>query len=361
MVLIGPRGNGKTALLNWFANSLSKKSVDVEHTTPVELPTVDALLRRVRGRRSFSEMVNVSAWLRADVDNKMMGVSGSGGVAAKTSKSKILPDLVRTIGSRTKATPSKSRPLALLIDEAHTMDPAIGRMLLNAGQIASERVPFLLALAGTPDLQNTLGRMQATFWERCNALPLDVLKPEDVKEALETPLEKSGITLSDQSWRRVIEESQGYPFFVQLWGNELWKYGVQQMEDGDKDRIALSVMDLDAAGTLVTTRKLQFYSGRLTELTDQNVLPVARKVAEYFLAKQPAPRPRYDQMLAKVQEVVGDGDNARSALQTLSHRGFVWCPEDKWKPGIPSLMRYITSASGDPKPKDSSAQEAPGP
>ena len=42
------------------------------------------------------------------------------------------------------------KPLVALLDEAHTLDPEVGKVLLNSSQKVRARAPFLLVLAGTP-------------------------------------------------------------------------------------------------------------------------------------------------------------------------------------------------------------------
>ena len=44
VVLLGPRGNGKTALLNWFRTTCAERAVDVVATTPQRIPHHDALV-----------------------------------------------------------------------------------------------------------------------------------------------------------------------------------------------------------------------------------------------------------------------------------------------------------------------------
>ena len=44
------------------------------------------------------------------------------------------------------------RPLAVLLDEAHNLDPEVGQVLLNASQKVRDKAPFLLVMAGTPGL-----------------------------------------------------------------------------------------------------------------------------------------------------------------------------------------------------------------
>ena len=44
VVLLGPRGNGKTALLHWFRAACVERSVDVEALTPRRIPSHEALV-----------------------------------------------------------------------------------------------------------------------------------------------------------------------------------------------------------------------------------------------------------------------------------------------------------------------------
>ena len=45
------------------------------------------------------------------------------------------------------------------------LDVDVGRDLLNLSQEVRSRAPFLLVLAGTPNLPAHLNRMDASFWK----------------------------------------------------------------------------------------------------------------------------------------------------------------------------------------------------
>ena len=52
VVLVGPRGNGKTALLNWFEDACRKVRVNVARPAPSRVRTERALSAPVRRERS---------------------------------------------------------------------------------------------------------------------------------------------------------------------------------------------------------------------------------------------------------------------------------------------------------------------
>ena len=65
----------------------------------------------------------------------------------------------------------RKKPVAALLDEAHTLDLDVGELLLNAGQDVRPKAPFLLVLAGTPGLLAHLGKMSASFRDRLGKRP----------------------------------------------------------------------------------------------------------------------------------------------------------------------------------------------
>ncbi len=54
------------------------------------------------------------------------------------------------------------------VDEAHMLDIEVGSTLLNLSQNlrGEHTAPFLLVLAGTPNLEMHLGRIGATIWRQ---------------------------------------------------------------------------------------------------------------------------------------------------------------------------------------------------
>ena len=150
VVLIGPRGNGKTALLNWFKSACDQadRRVDVVALAPPEVPTEARLVHALARRR-------LASWLPRKI-----------GVASVGSAEWQRDDAGRQSLARVLEARCRRRPCAVLIDEAHTLDAKVGGALLNASQQVRAEAPFLLVLAGTPGLLAHLGTMDATFWGR---------------------------------------------------------------------------------------------------------------------------------------------------------------------------------------------------
>ena len=236
----------------------------------------------------------------------------------------------------------RRRPLAVLLDEAHTLAPNVGSALLNASQQARAQAPFLLVLAGTPGLPAHLNAMDASFWGRLGEGLLGVGRLTDAaaRAALVKPLTRHGVAIDGEALDVVIEHSQRYPYFIQLWGDALWKEHL-----ANPDVRLTSAVAATAQGT-VAVRMADYYQGRYEELEASGLVPAATTLATLFQGDSEATASNQDidrALLAAGIEEATDRFAAREALNRLS---YVWCPPGQlppvvWRAGIPSLTTYV--------------------
>ena len=121
MIVYGPRGNGKTALLRYLQKETLKKEgskLDILWTTPISLEHPEVFADLVIGD-------NASLWRKIS-----SAFSGFG----------LTPSIRDLLQER-----CQSKPLILIIDEAHCLDPEMAGELLNDSQtIRIDGHPFLL-------------------------------------------------------------------------------------------------------------------------------------------------------------------------------------------------------------------------
>ena len=321
VILYGPRGNGKTALLRWMAQEVSSvPGVDALKVTPSEFDT----------RTEFAEMLLPESWweVARPAEFTVRGFTWRPGENTPAPRIRSVLELR-----------SKKKPLILLLDEAHTLDPRVGQELLNAAQEVGREAPFLLVLAGTPNLRAHLRTMSASFWNRGRKLPIGRLDDSAAADAIRLPLESEGTSISEEALAHIVRESHGYPFFLQIWGAALWN---RVHADPSVPPKEITAADSAACRSLFESEKNNYYLDRYDELEDEGLLGVARSVAEAFAERQ---RVSPAEILAAVRREPGfdDGEKAVAARRTLGHLGFLWragtVPD--WEPGIPSLMDYI--------------------
>ena len=326
-VLSGPRGNGKTALLRWFQREIaaSSEDIDVVWLTPGDTSDLDSLATRLVPPSRFASLRPDTLSFSVGMGRLGWELGGRGG-----SLSLLL------------AARCARRPLVLLLDEAHTLDENVGRTLLNASQTVSAEAPFLLVMAGTPGLQAHLNTMSATFWSRAEKLGIDRLDEAAAALALVRPLaeQRPAILFDDGALARVVEESQRYPYFLQLWGAALWATlrarGTNRI---DEPMVALAAPEFGR-------QRSAYYEDRREELEREELLDLAARVAAAFGERAML---RSRELNAAIAEVSPGGDITARVLRyrdRLATVGYVWKPpdaEDLWQPGIPRLMDYIAA------------------
>ena len=324
VVLIGPRGNGKTVLLNWFRNACGGHKLDVAALTPDEVPDRAALIAALSPRTRISKLLP-----------RKVGVAAVGS-AEWTAPAEAPDHLARRLIVR-----CRRKAVVVLLDEAHTLDPEVGRTLLNASQRVRGEAPFLLVLAGTPGLSAHLGTMNASFWSRLGQgrLGIGLLSAAAAREALIEPLASHGVAVDADALDTVVEDSQRYPYFLQLWGDALWS---RHLATG---AARLTFTHVAEARPDVAAWMTDYYEDRYRELEMGGLLPAAVALAPVF--QSGADATASDHEIDAALAATGEDAAARLAAREALHRlGYVWRPPGQlppvtWSAGIPSLMTHV--------------------
>ncbi len=321
VILHGPRGNGKTTLLVWAKRQAEARRIRVINIRLGESDRPQEASRLARG--AFQ-------WLRAV---SSFSIGGAGVNWREVPPRKLVAAIERK---------ARRGPVLVTIDEAHTLPAKLGRALLSAGQRWQHSGPHaMLLLAGTPHLPEHLKSMRASFWERSRRLFIGRLGLDASIDAIRIPLEERERSISDDAAAPVAEESHGYPFFLQLWGELLWE------ASGDAGR-KLSRADLDRVRPQFEKERDGLYLNRYRELARAKLLPVAESLAAVFARSE---RRIADEVVRAAREGLersgraSDEDSAMDACDQLTNLGYI-CPTVHasvycYEPGIPSLMRFV--------------------
>ena len=323
-VLTAPRGNGKTALMRWFQREIEarKPAVDVIWMTPGTIRDLDALATELAPPGRFKG-------LSPDTLSLSIGLGRAGWKLGGGFRS-----LARLLAARCRA-----QPLVLLLDEAHTLDRAVGQPLLNVSQEVRSEAPFLLALAGTPGLAAKLNALSATFRDRGELIGVGRLTPAAAGEALTKPMaaQDPPISFTDAALGRVVESSQHYPYFLQLWGAALWN------EARDAGAEVVDSALVDRVRPAVERRTTAYYQNRYGELRRQPLLSAATAVAEAFAGKATLTENEFTRVIADSLPADTDPERLDAVDADLRALGYVWIPPGGTvlEAGIPSLMDFV--------------------
>ena len=279
--LTGLRGVGKSVLLKEYERiardqdwAVVRHQVEPRHNSEAGLAellaqSLEAAKNRMsRTRRLRSQVAGAMEAGRrlVSVSYEDITVSMGGSHGVELDLSKTLYDAVEA------ALDTGHEGFALLLDEAQVIRDDTARdgeyplsMLVAAVNALQEAgVPIALVLCGLPTLRANLQRAR-TYSERMfrgeNIGELNG-NPGPARDAFMEPLVETSLWADEDLIARVLDEVEGYPFFIQLWGAELWEAaaeaGIQRFTVGLLDSIEADIYArLDE----------EFYAGRVETLT----------------------------------------------------------------------------------------------
>ena len=317
----GPRGNGKTALLLEIEHRARKRDFRAE-TLPV-----DALTDRAGLVRALQERTGALA-------GQVTGAQFAGFGASTTPRqpsAEIEKLFAAWLGSEA------FRPLVLVVDEAQVLAPEAARSFFAAVQSAkSGPVPFLLVCAGTPDAPRRI-RQAGTFNERgftqCRIGRLD---RSATLAALREPARASGRPFTEDAAGFLAEQSQDYPFFIQLLGSAAW-------EAAAEGAVEISLRDAHTGAAECADTIEEFYAGRYEEAEFRRVESVLKPLARLFAEHEGrVPHDTFKELLRRVSNDDSIPLDDLDLRQELTDLGVVWStPSGVWEMGIPSFADYL--------------------
>lgn len=244
MIITGLRGVGKTVLLNEFGDIArgehwevleieASKHDDTRFRQSMASLLKAALLRlspRVkwtdRARRaaavisSFALSVNQQgAWsLSWDIEPEE-GLADHGDLAMD------LTDVLVAIGEIAQ---ERERGVAILIDEVQFLSPKQLEALIQAvHKTVQRKLPITFVGAGLPQIAELAGDAKS-YAERLFQFPkIDSLEDEDARQALIEPARAEGVDFESDAVALALEISQGYPYFIQELGFQVWEIAEQ--------------------------------------------------------------------------------------------------------------------------------------
>ena len=330
LLFFGPRGNGKTVLLERVREDARRRGMRAERLGAGAFRSEERLLRELRRR--------------AGVDGgRLTGVQiASVGVTAERAAPN--EDHVELFAQWIRA---ESAPLVVLLDEAHSLASDTARDFFEAAQIAgSEALPFVLVAAGTPDAPRAL-RRAGTFTERMlERRRLGRLDEAAAGAALAKPAEREGRPMDDDALALLVRESQHYPYFVQLLGSAAWDAAARTGES----RIGREAAEDGIAAARV---KIQvFYQERFAEARERRVHAVLPPLAEWMAeADGRIGDAKLDSLLEQSAGARGGLDDPGKIHIALQDLGVIWeVSSGVWEMGIPSFAEHILRRTEDAGP-----------
>jgi hypothetical protein len=275
IVMAGLRGVGKTVLLDRMRDDAEAAGI---HTIRIEAPERrslpallapqlrQALLRLSRidrasalATRALRGLAGFAKALQFKFDDIEVGFDfdPEPGLADNGDLEHDLQSLLEVAGAAAKAA---GTALVLFVDELqYVAEDELAAFITALHRTAQRRMPVTMVGAGLPQIRGRMGRAKS-YAERLFDFPtVGPLDPEAARVAIGKPAEEQGVSVEDDAMTRIIDETQGYPYFLQEWGKHAW----------DTARASpITLADVErASNSVVAALDESFFRVRLERLT----------------------------------------------------------------------------------------------
>ncbi|HYU59938.1 MAG TPA: ATP-binding protein [Solirubrobacterales bacterium] len=309
MLITGLRGVGKTVLLTTFeerARARGWTTVEAEITKNTEFGgRMAQLVRRAllqaapkarwkdRAKRaaavlrSFQLTVSPDGAVTAGIDvDALEGVADSGELAED------LTDLLVALG---EAVSDHDTGIVFLFDEVQFLSTIEFEALIAALHKTVQRaLPITLVGAGLPQLPRLAGEAKS-YAERLFKFPrIGELSEAEATRALVEPAKALDVDYDEAAVSTVVEYTEGYPYFIQEYGNVLWDL---------TDQPPITLEHVQNAGDAVEAKLDGSFFRVRAERTTELELRYMRAMAE--LGPEPQQAKDVAKMLGRTSEQLG--------------------------------------------------------
>jgi hypothetical protein len=241
VIYYGLRGVGKTVLLNKIEELAEAHNILYEHIEVSERSSFKAAIsfhiKKLITQMStpqqtkqffdkalsvlkafqitYSPDGNLSIYLKDDIQ-AAVGVSDTGNFQND------LTELIVSLGVLAK---KNNKAICLFIDEIQYLKEEEFEALIAAIHRANQKgLPFTLFAAGLPKVAKIAGDIKSYAERLFHFVPIDSLESIAAELALIEPSKILNITYSAAAVKEIIKITDGYPYFIQEFGKQVWAF-----------------------------------------------------------------------------------------------------------------------------------------
>ena len=274
IVMVGLRGVGKTVLLDQISEDAEASGVlplRIEAPERRSLPSMiapqlrSALIRlsnrdavRAQAQRGLRALAGFASALKVKYQDIEVGFDfePEPGLADNGDLETDLQDLFEVVGTAARADDSC---VALFIDELQYVEQdQLAALITALHRVAQRRLPVTLVGAGLPQVRGGMGNAKS-YAERLFDFPeLGPLSRGDAMLAISKPAQCEGVEIEPGVLDAIVERTEGYPYFLQIWGKHLWDVAERSpiTEANFAPASAQAIADLDQSFFLVRFDRL---------------------------------------------------------------------------------------------------------
>ena len=325
ILMVGLRGVGKTVLLDRLrddAEATGIQTLRVEAPESRSLPAIlapqlrQALLRLSRNeqarefaQRALRGLAGFAKALKLKYQDIEVGLDfdPEPGLADNGDLEHDLQALLEVTGDAAK---KAGTALVMFVDELqYVKEEELAAMITALHRTAQRSLPVVLVGAGLPQLPGKMGRAKS-YAERLFDFPQIGPLPHDAARlAIAKPALDQGVVVEEDALDRIIQETRGYPYFLQEWGKHAW-------DAADASPITLQDVERATASAIAALDE-SFFRVRFDRLT-----PLEKKYLRAMAELGSGPH-RSGDIAAQWSRAVTSLGPTRSQLIA---KGMIWSP-----------------------------------
>ncbi|MDY6950286.1 MAG: ATP-binding protein [Thermodesulfobacteriota bacterium] len=306
VIMLGLRGVGKTVLLNridQIAEVAGCRTAIFEADPNRGLPELltqqlhRLLLKLDRRRRVSNEVQKAFGLLRGFASAfKVQFGEFEVGLSNETATGDLtidLTDLIVAIGAAAK---SRQTVAVIMIDEVqYVAKRDLSALIMALHKVSQRQLPLLFFGAGLPQLAKLAGDAKSYAERLFDYLEIDRLDSKSARAALVEPAKRESVAYKDDALDIILEETDGYPFFLQVWGSHVWEIAPSSpiTSEHAKSATKRAIAALDKGFFKVRLDRLtdrqRKYAGAMAELGPSPATSTAVAKALGLTVKQAAP------------------------------------------------------------------------
>ena len=228
VIFSGLRGVGKTVLINRLQEIAEEKNIFCKHIEVAErndfisqiATCSQAFLRQISVKEKFKNLIKKpldaikSLVVSFDPNDNTFSLSLEEKDLYKTNNlTQSLTDVFTSLG---EAAAKAEIPICFFIDEIqYIKSENLGALIAAIHRTNQLGYPIMIIAAGLPKIYSMLSSEKSYSERLFFYREIDSLEREQAIKAIEMPIKQFNVKYSDKAINKIIEVTEGYPFFIQ--------------------------------------------------------------------------------------------------------------------------------------------------
>lgn len=321
VVYYGLRGVGKTVLLNYIENLADEMDLPSEYMEIAErdrsfqyqialhiykLINRLSLLKNIESHIKKALSILKAFTIKYGCDDISIEVNSANGISDTGNLANDMTELFLALGVIAQ---KQKKGVVLFMDEVQYIKDDEFEALMEAIHRTNQKnYPIVIFSAGLPKIAKIAGDVKSYAERLFDFIEIDSLNNEEAKLALIEPAKRFQINYTDEAVNKIIEITQGYPYFLQEYGKWVWECKKEESiidikivnKAYDKFEQSLDKAFFKVRHDRATAREIEF----MTAMVACEKLPCSTK---------------------EIANIMGESIQAISPLRAqLIHKGFIY-------------------------------------